>query len=169
MDKEPLKVKSFVKLAAILFIVLVTLFVASIFFANKKVATQVEPYRPWWETLEPDAVVGEKNYYSRSCSLVELDTQSEHPLPETIFKPPIRLIASCRGSDLIINKNGYLIFSVCRVDFGGGGCGKERYRSSDMVHWQEDIGTTWIKGEQYTAWRELGSTSSKADAVSRVE
>ncbi|TXR54579.1 hypothetical protein [Reinekea thalattae] len=161
----------FVTLAiAIISISLVAFFQISTLRKNNDIKPTTEPLETWWQTTKPDLIIEQKEYYFRDCSIKEVNSLEEQPLAKTIFRPPTKLMTSC---DSLMNpldyKEGYIILTICRQTFGAGSCTRERYRSNDMAQWQEDIGITWVKGEQYTAWRNIGSTSSKADAVTRIE
>ena len=57
---------------------------------------------------------------------------------------------------------------VDRQTAGAGSKTGERYRSENFTDWEEYIGITWVDGEEYEAWRKLGSTSSKADSRKKV-
>lgn len=123
----------------------------------------------WWQKRKPDIVVGEFEYYAGTCKILEVDTTIDNPSSTTVFEVPTSVLSQCQNRLPALTYDGeYLIFSVCKMSFGAGGCGRGRYRSADTINWQEDIGITWIKGEQYEAWRNLGSNSSKADAVKKV-
>lgn len=78
-------------------------------------------------------------------------------------------MTKCKARDQALTHDGkYIIFNVCEIAYGAGGCGGGRYRSKDNKNWEEYIGVTWLKGEQYEAWRKVGSTSSKADSIKKV-
>ena len=123
---------------------------------------------PWWKLVSPDLVIKDNKFYVRNCSFYKMKKGVNDQDPELVFSPPYRLATSCSGSEL--NHDGeFYIISMCRITFGAGGCGSEQYRSSDLENWQEYIGITWRNSEEYEAWRVLGSTSNKADAIKKVE
>ena len=75
----------------------------------------------------------------------------------------------CTDKQSQLNFDGtYLTVKICRTTFGAGGCGVEKYRTKDFENWQEYIGITWLDSEQYEAWRQLGSNSSKADEITKI-
>lgn len=128
---------------------------------------------PWWQPLEPDVVVGSDAFYAGNCAILRVKTIDGITSDTVVFDAPSRLLATCEnweGEGKPLQYDGeYIILSVCQMSFGAGGCAVERYRSADMENWEEYIGVTWINGEEYEAWRTLGSTSSKADSVKKVE
>ena len=82
---------------------------------------------------------------------------------------PTRPLSVCTDKQSQLNFDGtYLTVKICRTAFGAGGCGVEKYRTKDFENWQEYIGITWHENEQYEAWRQLGSNSSKADDITKV-
>ncbi|WP_445947123.1 hypothetical protein [Shewanella sp.] len=125
---------------------------------------------PWWSTQEPDARVGMDEFYGADCAITRVSSHNGDPAAEVIFKVPYQLLSSCKesGTEALVFDGEYLIFSICHMRIGAGSCVNSRFRTADFVHWQEEIGITWIKGEQYEAWRRLGSTSTKADAVKKI-
>ncbi|MDD1795023.1 hypothetical protein LRP50_17985 [Enterovibrio sp. ZSDZ42] len=127
---------------------------------------------PWWQPLEPDVVIGNHEFYAGKCSITRVQAFDGVASEIDVFRAPSRPLASCspwKGDGASLRHDGeYLILSVCQMAFGAGGCAVERYRSADFKHWEEHIGVTWINGEEYEAWRTLGSTSSKADSVKKV-
>ena len=96
----------------------------------------------------------------------------DEKIAEVIFKVPSRFLTrrtnSGRGQKPLDYDGEYIILRVCEFTVGAGGCGGESYRSADFENWEEHIGVTWINGEEYEAWRKVGSTSSKADSVKKV-
>ncbi|MEI8611762.1 hypothetical protein P4S70_24000 [Enterovibrio sp. Hal110] len=128
---------------------------------------------PWWQPLEPGVVIGGYAFYAGKCAIVRVERIDSTSPETTTFRVPSRPLASCenwKGEGEPLKHDGeYIILSVCQMSFGAGGCAVERYRSADFEHWEEHIGVTWINGEEYEAWRKLGSTSSKADSVKKVE
>ncbi|PMN94298.1 hypothetical protein [Enterovibrio norvegicus] len=128
---------------------------------------------PWWQNLEPDVVIGTDAFYAGKCAIVRVEDIDSTSPETTTFRVPSRPLASCEnwtGEGEPLKHDGeYIILSVCQMSFGAGGCAVERYRSADFAHWEEHIGVTWINGEEYEAWRTLGSTSSKADSVKKVK
>lgn len=131
-------------------------------------AQEVEP-APWWSSLPADVMVGDTAFYARSCSITQVETFNAVATAKVVFSVPNGLLSSCDNSDNPLTYDGkYLILEVCQVPFAAGGCAGGRYRSADLEHWEEYIGVTWIKREQYEAWRKLGSTSSKADFFKKL-
>lgn len=127
---------------------------------------------PWWGPLEADVVIGTDEFYAGRCSITRVKHQNGVQSASVIFEVPYRLMAVCENSQ-IDNKplkydGEYISLSVCQTVFGAGGCPKDMYRSADFENWEEYIGVTWIEGEEYEAWRKLGSTSTKADSVKKV-
>ncbi|PML77270.1 hypothetical protein [Enterovibrio norvegicus] len=134
---------------------------------------EVSNLTPWWQPLEPDVVIGGYAFYAGKCAIVRVEDIDSTSPETTTFRVPSRPLASCenwKGEGEPLKHDGeFIILSVCHMSFGAGGCAVERYRSADFAHWEEHIGVTWINGEEYEAWRTLGSTSSKADSVKKVE
>lgn len=141
----------------------------------------------WWHTATADLVVEGVRYYVRQCAIftvpsagqagagdnsnVDMDQQAliSSISASEIFSVSVSAFSSCQPKSTPLVYDGeYIIFNVCEMAFGAGGCGGGRYRSADDINWEEYIGITWIKGEQYEAWRTVGSTSSKADSVKKV-
>lgn len=133
--------------------------------------TEEKPESPaWWQDLTPDLVIGSDTFYVRSCAITQVKTSNGIASDHIIFEVPLDYLTSCdSGEHPLIYDGEYITLTVCKMAFATGGCSGGRYRSADFEHWQEDIGITWIKGEEYEAWRILGSTSSKADFVKKVE
>jgi hypothetical protein len=129
--------------------------------------------QPWWKPLTPDLILGSEAFYAKRCAITQVSIIEGIETEKIIFTVPARLFATCKNADLgagVLEYDGkFLIFAVCQMSFGAGGCPGERYRSADFTHWQKEIGVTWIKGEQYEAWIVLGSSSSKADIVKKIE
>lgn len=130
------------------------------------VETQTLP-RVWWQSVAPDVVVGPREFYAGRCSITMVDTATG--ASELIFEISQNPFKSCRNQQDALTYDGeYIVLDVCEISFGAGGCGRGRYRSMDYENWEEDIGITWINGEEYEAWRKLGSQSSTADSVKKV-
>ena len=122
---------------------------------------------PWWESSKPDVVIGNDEFYTRHCAITQVTNKGGIKTASVIFKVPYSLLATCENKGPLQYDGEYIIFSVCEMTFGAGGCGG-RYRSSDFKLWEEYFGVTWINSEEYEAWRKVGSTSSKADSVKKV-
>ena len=122
----------------------------------------------WWEPLKPDVVIGNDEFYGRNCAITQVSNKDGAKTASVIFKVPYSLIATCNNKGPLQYDGEYIILSVCEMTFGAGGCGGGRYRSADFENWEEYFGVTWIKSEEYEAWRKVGSTSSKADSVKKV-
>lgn len=127
---------------------------------------------PWWEPLEPDVIIDGDEFYAGTCSITQVTDVDGVKTGEEIFKVPSRFLADCvnsgRGKEVLGYDGEYIILRVCQTTFGAGGCGGDSYRSADFENWEEHIGVTWINGEEYEAWRKVGSKSSKADSVKKV-
>jgi len=123
---------------------------------------------PWWKLSSPDVVIDDDWYYTHHCSIYKRDINLDDEPPIELFSAPYRFATNCQSSKLT-RKNEYFVISMCRVAFSAGGCGDERYRSQDFENWQEYIGITWKNNEKYDAWRNVGSTSEKADAIEKSE
>ncbi|OEE81785.1 hypothetical protein A1OQ_20580 [Enterovibrio norvegicus FF-162] len=128
---------------------------------------------PWWEPLDPDVVIGSDAFYAGECSILSVKTVEGVATETVVFRAPSRPLTTCKNGEgygePLKHDGKFIILSVCRMAFGAGGCAVERYRSADLQDWEEHIGVTWIDGEEYEAWRTLGSTSSKADSVKKVK
>ncbi|WP_065979331.1 hypothetical protein [Pseudoalteromonas lipolytica] len=121
-----------------------------------------------------DLVVGSNTFYFNSChSVTGVFNDKGEITSRIILKIPPRFLSTCSSSTenprQLEFDGTYLIVKLCRVAFGAGGCGVEKYRSKNFEHWQEYIGITWRNGEQYEAWRQLGSSSAKADEIIHVK
>jgi len=126
----------------------------------------------WWESIEPIVIDGDE-FYGKPCSVVQITSNEFGAKSEAvIFTVPSRLLTSCAQRQP--NKNyleydgKYIILHVDRQTFGAGSWTGERYRSKDLTSWEEYIGVTWLKSEEYEAWRKVGSKSSKADSLKKV-
>lgn len=126
----------------------------------------------WWESLEPDVTINGDEFYAGTCSITRVTGSGDEKTAEVIFKVPSRLFTQCtnsgRGKKVLDYDGEYIILRVCEIAYGAGGCGGDSYRSADFENWEEHIGVTWINGEEYEAWRKVGSKSSKADSVKKV-
>ena len=137
---------------------------------SKKAESSLLP-NPWWQSVKPIVIDGGE-FYGRSCSVTRVSHDAGIESGEIIFKVPSRLLTYCAKS--APNKNYleydgvYIILHVDRQTAGAGSWTGERYRSRNFKSWEEYIGVTWVKGEEYEAWRKLGSTSSKADSRKKV-
>jgi hypothetical protein len=156
-------------LSTLVALVVISLFLASTVESNKSQPPIINKAN-WWDTQEPDVTIGNMEYYAKNCSILQVNALPNTNSAKTIFTVPSSVFSSCDNVfPALIYEDGYLVFQTCQIVFGAGGCGRSRYRSSDMKAWQEDIGITWIEGEEYEAWRNLGSTSSNADSVKRIK
>ncbi|MEH6395216.1 hypothetical protein [Pseudoalteromonas sp.] len=131
------------------------------------------PAEPWWASLEPDVVIENDEFYLKSCdSVTRVINNNGNKTARVILQIPFRLLTSCpnqlENNSTLQFDGTYLTLTLCRTAIGAGGCAEERYRTRDFEHWQEYIGITWLNGEEYQAWRVLGSKSSKADEISKV-
>ncbi|MEH6817708.1 MAG: hypothetical protein V7683_14350 [Pseudoalteromonas distincta] len=127
---------------------------------------------PWWEPLTPDVVINNNEFYLQGCSsITRVASEGSIKTASIVLNIPTRLLSSSpeNQSNKRLKYDGtYLTLTLCRVAFGAGGCADERYKTLDFVNWEEYIGITWLKSEKYEAWRKLGSTSSKADSITKV-
>lgn len=127
--------------------------------------------KAWYESITPITINGDE-YYGQACSITRVRYNKGVKTAERIFKAPSKVLTSCRRS--IPKKNyldydgEYIILNVSRQTFGAGSHTGERFRSKDFTTWQEYIGVTWRNSEEYEAWRNVGSTSSRADAIKKV-
>lgn len=141
--------------------------------AAKKGNSEPSPAEPWWASLEPDVVIDNDKFYLNGCdSVTRVINNKGDNAAHVILQIPFRLLTPCpnqsENNSTLQFDGTYLTLALCRTTVGAGGCAKERYRTRDFEHWQEYIGTTWLNGEEYQAWRGLGSKSSKADEISKV-
>ncbi len=129
--------------------------------------------KEWWVSRVPDLVIEKDEFHVRDCSITHVATSADTRTAEAIFKVPSRLLTVCENSKSEENPlqfdGQFIILGVCQTTLGAGGCAGERYRSADFENWEEYIGITWIEGEKYEAWRRMGSTSSRADSVKKVD
>ena len=119
---------------------------------------------------QADLTVGSTKFYLNSChSLTGVFNHNDTIKTKVILTFPTRPLSVCTDKQSQLNFDGtYLTVKICRTAFGAGGCGGEKYRTKDFENWQEYIGITWHGNEQYEAWRQLGSNSSKADEITKV-
>lgn len=126
---------------------------------------------PWWQYVQPITIEDEE-FYGRPCSVTRVSDDSGIKSGEVIFKVPSRLLTYCAKSkpkkNYLEYDGSYIVLHVDRQTAGAGSWTGERYRSADFENWEEYIGVTWVKGEQYEAWRVVGSSSSKADSRTKV-
>jgi hypothetical protein len=131
-----------------------------------------ESTKLWWQTKKPDFIINQNQYFLGTCAITQVNKNGDPKTEKVIFKAPYRLLASChndfRNGESLQYDGEYMILNVCQSTFAAGSCNFEQYRSADIEHWQEYIGVTWRKGEQYDAWRKLGSTSAKADYINKI-
>ncbi len=126
---------------------------------------------PWWGFVKPIVINGNE-FYGKTCSVTRVINDAGIKSATIIFTVPDRLFTYCSQNDP--NKNyldydgEYIILHVHRQTVGAGSKTAERYRSADFKSWQEYIGVTWVNGDEYEAWRTLGSKSSKADSRKKV-
>lgn len=88
-----------------------------------------------------------------------------------ILHVPNSLFSHCenvKNSSQLQYDGTYITLSICRTVISAGGCSTEHFRSADFTNWEEYIGITWLNNDEYTAWRTLDSTSSKADSITKV-
>ncbi|XQW83413.1 hypothetical protein ACOYR1_09575 [Thalassotalea piscium] len=142
---------------------------------NDKSATlhEKDPSIPqWWTNVKP-IVIGDSEFYGSTCSVVQVKRdQTGIKSVNVIFTAPVRLFTYCfkseYGKNYLEFDGEYIILNVVRQTTGAGASTGERYRSANFSVWEEYIGVTWIKGEEYEAWRKLGSHSTKADSRKKV-
>lgn len=120
---------------------------------------------PWWQQVQPIVIKGDE-FYGKSCSVSRVSDDSGIESETVIFKVPSRLLTYCAQSkpdkNYLEYDGEYIILNVDRQTAGAGSWTGERYRSADFESWQEYIGVTWVEGEEYEAWRALGSASSSS-------
>ncbi len=161
--------KNMSSLRTLFFVILCAFQIAGCEQGDVEVAAEEVESAPWWSSLPADVIIGDAAFYARSCSITQVETLNAVATAKVVFSVPNGLLSSCDNSENPLTYDGkYLILNVCQVPFAAGGCAGGRYRSADLEHWEEYIGVTWIKREQYEAWRKLGSTSSKADFVKKL-
>jgi hypothetical protein len=118
-------------------------------------------------------MIGGDAFYGQPCSVTRVSDVSSTPTERVIFEVPYRPLTYCKeskaGKNYLEQDGAYIILRVDRQTLGAGSWTAERYRSADFETWEEYIGVTWKNGEEYEAWRRLGSTSSKADSLKKVE
>lgn len=140
--------------------------------SGNKEAKKKSPSEAWWSAIQP-IVIGDAEFYGRSCDVIRV-TRDEAGLEsaQRLFEAPSRLLTYCAKSDPATNyleyDGEYIILQVQRQTAGAGSSTGERYRSADFKAWEEYIGVTWVDGEEYEAWRKVGSTSSKANSIKKV-
>lgn len=141
---------------------------------NKIVANENEKSPlpiPWWMSVEPIIIDGEE-FYGRSCSVTRVSYVAGIKSGSVIFTVPSRAFTFCAknepGKNHLEYDGEHIVLHVDRQTFGAGSWTGERYRSADFTSWEEYIGVTWVNGEEYEAWRMVGSTSSKSDSRKRV-
>lgn len=127
---------------------------------------------PWWESVKP-IVIGHSEFYGSTCSVTQVIRNVVGIKSENIiFKVPPRLFTHCAegepGRNYLEHDGEYIILNVYRQTIGAGSWTGERYRSTNFKIWEEYIGVTWVEGEEYEAWRRVGSTSSKAITRTKV-
>ncbi len=122
------------------------------------------------QNKQPDLTIDATQFYLNSChSLTGVFNHNGSIKTKVILTFPTRPLSVCNNKQSQLNFDGtYLTVKICRTAFGAGGCGVEKYRTKDFENWQEYIGITWHENEQYEAWRQLGSNSSKADEITKV-
>lgn len=132
---------------------------------------ELKPSKAWYESITPITINGDE-YYGQACSVTRVRNNNGVKTAEQIFTAPGKLITSCRssipGANYLDYDGEYIILNVSRQTFGAGSQTGERFRSKDFLNWQEYIGITWKNSEEYEAWRNVGSTSSKADSIKKV-
>ena len=137
---------------------------------SKVVANKIFP-SPWWVSIKPIIINGDE-FYGRPCSVTRIYHDAGVNSAKKIFDVPSRIFTYCTkrkpGKNYLEYDGVYIILHVDRQTAGAGSRTGERYRSADFRSWEEYIGVTWVNGEEYEAWRRLGSTSSKADSRKKV-
>lgn len=127
---------------------------------------------PWWESVDPVIIEGD-DFYGRQCSITKVSRDAGVMSESVIFTVPSRIMTYCKkqeGNKNDLEHNGdYVILTAYRQTIGAGSWVKERYRSQDLETWEEYIGPTWKNGEEYEAWRAIGSSSSKADSLKKID
>ncbi len=125
----------------------------------------------WWGVVQPIIIDGDE-FYGRSCSVTRVSNEAGSKSEQVIFNVPSRTFTyrakSTAGRNYLEYDGEYLVLHVDRQTFGAGSWTGELYRSADFKSWEEHIGVSWINGEEYEAWRKVGSTSSKADSREKV-
>lgn len=126
---------------------------------------------PWQQSVQAVIVDGDE-FYGKTCSVIRVRSNAGTKSTKVIFNAPFKALTSCAknkfGENYLKFDGKYIVLYVDRQTFGAGSSTGERYRSSDFELWEEYIGVTWIKGEEYEAWRNVGSTSSRADSRTKV-
>jgi len=132
-----------------------------------------EAINPWWTIVTP-VTIGNDRYYGKPCSV----TRVRDNIATIIFEAPSKLLTPCSSGIAYRNYlkyNGkHITLHVDRQTFGAGAKTHERFRASvgnlsKQSVWEEYIGITWVNGEEYEAWRKVGSTSRTADSRTKVE
>lgn len=125
----------------------------------------------WWLLLQPVVIDGDE-YYGKPCSVTRVRGAAGANSAEEIFEVPNRLMTYCAapkpGKNYLEYDGEFVVLHVDRQTLGAGSWTGERYRSADLEIWEQYIGVSWVDGEEYEAWRKLGSTSSKADSRTKV-
>jgi hypothetical protein len=125
----------------------------------------------WWESVQPIIINGDE-FYGQSCSVTQVSNNEGIKQKKIIFNVPSRILTICAksksGKNYLEYDGEYIVLHVVRQTFGAGSWTGELYRSADFKSWEEYIGVTWVNGEEYEAWRSVGSTSSKADSIKKV-
>lgn len=127
----------------------------------------------WWETIPP-IIHNSSELYGSPCSVTQLTSDGTDPkLEHVIFTVPSRALTFCSkaepGKNYLEYDGEYIILRAQRQTVGAGSHTAERYRSADLKTWEEYIGVSWLDGKEHEAWRKLGSTSSKADSLKKIE
>ena len=140
--------------------------------SENNVPNNINEALPWWGSVEPILIDGDE-FFGGPCSVTRVrSNDDEIKLATIIFNVPSKLFTVCAQAQL--NKNylkydgEYIVLHVDRQTIGAGSWTAERYRSKDFKSWEQYIGVTWRNNEEYEAWRDLGSTSSKADSRTKV-
>jgi len=140
--------------------------------ATKSTKNIPPPPKPWIDTVEPIIIDGDE-FYGKTCSVIRISKKDNIKTDSVIFNVPWKALTSCFSSAEGVNyldyDGEYIILNVYRQTFGAGSSTGERYRSKDFENWEEYIGVTWRNSEEYEAWRKVGSDSSKADSIKKVE
>ena len=127
---------------------------------------------PWWGSVKPIIMDGDE-FFGGPCSVTRVSSDDAGiKLGKVIFNAPSKLLTTCAqrqpNRNYLTSDGDYIVLHVDRQTFGAGSWTAERYRSKDFMSWEQYIGVTWINSEEYEAWRDLDSKSSKADSRTKV-
>jgi hypothetical protein len=127
----------------------------------------------WWEVVPP-ILIGGDAFYGELCSVTRVSSHdADVKSAMVIFTVPSQFLATCAQREPEKNYLDYdgefIILNVDRQTFGAGSSTGERYRSADFTSWQQYIGVTWVNGEEYEAWRNVGPKSEKLTLERRLK